>query len=297
MKVAVIGANGQLGSDVCGAFKQNGDDVVGLTHADLELSSGKSAHEALAGVNPQMVVNTAAMHHVDKCQNDPAAALLTNAIGARNVAEWARSADVPVMYISTDYVFDGKKTSPYVETDAANPLNAYGISKLAGEHFTTATTDKHYVVRVSAIYGHQPCRAKGGLNFVELMLKLAQERTEVRVVDEEFVSPTPTAQIAEQVVALAHSNRYGVYHATAEGQCSWYEFAREIFDCTGAKVRLERASASEFPAKVPRPSYSVLENHALKAAQLNVYTHWREGLHMYLASRAQQAQPALSGVA
>jgi len=293
MKVTIIGANGQLGRDVCDAFTQNGDEIVGLTHADLELSSAESVDTALAAANPQMIVNTAAMHHVDQCQTDPVAALMVNAMGARNVAEWARRADIPVMYISTDYIFDGKKGLPYVETDAASPLNAYGISKLAGEHFTTATTGKHFVVRVSAIYGRQPCRAKGGLNFVELMLKLAQERTEVRVVDEEFVSPTPTVQIAEQVVALTHSKRYGVYHATTEGQCSWYEFAREIFDCTGAKVRLERARASEFPAKVPRPSYSVLENRALKAAQMNVYTHWREALHGYLAGRAQ-AQPAFS---
>jgi dTDP-4-dehydrorhamnose reductase len=294
MKVAVIGANGQLGSDVCAAYAQKGDEVMGLTHADIELSSEESVESALADTNPQIIVNTAAMHHVDNCQNDPAAALLANAIGARNVAEWARRADVPVVYISTDYIFDGKKSSPYVETDVANPLNAYGISKLAGEHFTTAMAPKHFVVRVSAIYGRQPCRAKGGLNFVELMLKLAQERTEVRVVDEEFVSPTPTAQIAEQIVALTYSNRYGVYHATAEGECSWYEFAREIFDCTGAKVQLNRASSSEFPAKVLRPSYSVIENRALKNAHLNVYTHWRDGLHTYLAGRAQ-AQPLLSG--
>jgi dTDP-4-dehydrorhamnose reductase len=293
MKVAVIGANGQLGSDVCAAFEQNRDEVAGLTHADLELSSAESVESALMATNPEMIVNTAAMHHVDKCQNDPAAALLANAIGARNVADWARRAGIPVMYVSTDYVFDGKKGAPYVETDAAHPLNAYGISKLAGEHFTASMNEKHFVVRVSAIYGHQPCRAKGGLNFVELMLKLAQERDELRVVDEEFVTPTPTEQIAAQIVALTHSDRYGLYHATAEGQCSWYEFAREIFDCTGTKIRLNKASSSEFPAKVPRPSYSVLENRALKAAQLNVYTHWRDGLHVYLAGRAQ-AQPVLS---
>ncbi|MGC2636804.1 MAG: NAD(P)-dependent oxidoreductase, partial [Acidobacteriaceae bacterium] len=186
MKIAVLGANGQLGSDVCAAFQSNGDEVVGLTHADIELSSAESVHSALGAANPGFIVNTAAMHHVDKCQADPAAALQANAIGARNVADWARHASVPVAYISTDYVFDGKKSAPYIESDAANPLNAYGISKLAGEHFTLTTADKPFVVRVSAIYGHHPCRAKGGLNFVELMLKLSREREELRVVDEEF---------------------------------------------------------------------------------------------------------------
>jgi dTDP-4-dehydrorhamnose reductase len=295
MRVAVIGANGQLGSDVCLAFQRNGDEVAVLTHSDLELSSAPSVDAALTATGAEFVVNAAAMHHVEKCQSDCGSALQINAIGAKNVAEWARRGDVPVVYISTDYVFDGKKSSPYLETDAANPLNAYGISKLAGEHFTATTAEKHFIVRVSAIYGHHPCRAKGGLNFVELMLKLARERDEVRVVSEEFVSPTPTVQIAEQVVVLSRSDRYGLYHATAEGSCSWYEFAREIFDATGTRVRVAKASASEFPAKVARPSYSVLENGALKSAQMNVYTHWREGLHNYLADRVREpAAPVAS---
>lgn len=292
MKVAVIGANGQLGRDVCDAFERHGDQVIPLSHADLELTSDSSVDSGMAAANPDLIVNTAAMHHVDKCEADPAAAVQANGIGARNVALWARRADVPVIYISTDYVFDGKKTSPYLEIDAAHPLNAYGISKLAGEHFTAATAPRHFILRVSAIYGHNPCRAKGGLNFVETMLKLARERDELRVVHEEFVTPTPTVQVAAQIVVLSQCSDYGLYHGTAEGSCSWYEFAREIFDATGTKVRLEKASSSEFPAKVPRPRYSVLENRALKEAQLNAYTHWRDGLQEYLAGRLH-AVPAV----
>ena len=195
-------------------------------------------------------------------------------------------------YVSTDYVFDGKKGAPYLETDVAAPLNAYGITKLAGEHFTAAIAAKHFVLRVSAIYGQQPCRAKGGLNFVELMLKLSQERDELRVVDDEFITPTPTVQIAAQLVALSRSSNYGLYHGTAEGSCSWYEFASEIFRVTGARVRLEKARPGEFPAKVPRPKYSVLENRALKTARLNVFTDWRDGLNGYLNARAQAALAA-----
>jgi dTDP-4-dehydrorhamnose reductase len=145
------------------------------------------------------------------------------------------------------------------------------------------------VLRVSAIYGLHPCRAKGGLNFVELMLKLSKERDELRVVDDEFVTPTPTVQIAAQLVALSRSSNYGLYHGTAEGSCSWHEFAGEIFRATGASVRLERARPGEFPAKVPRPKYSVLENRALKSARLNVFTDWRDGLQGYLVARAQAA--------
>jgi dTDP-4-dehydrorhamnose reductase len=292
MKVAVLGANGQLGSDVCAAFERNGDQVVALTHADLELVSASSVDAALSAAAPEFVVNTAAMHHVDKCEADPSAAFQANALGAKHVAGWAQRAGSTVAYVSTDYVFDGNKGAPYLETDVAAPLNAYGITKLAGEHFTAATAAKYFVLRVSAIYGLQPCRAKGGLNFVELMLKLSKEREELRVVDDEFVTPTPTVQIAAQLVALSRSSRYGLYHATAEGSCSWYEFAGEIFRATGTKIRLEKARPGEFPAKVPRPKYSVLENSALKAAGLNMFTDWREGLQNYLGARAHAEAPA-----
>jgi len=285
MKVAVLGSNGQLGSDVCAAFEQNGDEVIGLTHSDLELASDASVDAVLSARTPEFIVNAAAMHHVEKCEADPAAAFLSNGIGAKNVAEWAKKAGAKVAYISTDYVFDGIKGKPYVEGDVARPLNAYGITKLAGENFTAAIAPNYFVLRVSAIYGHHPCRAKGGLNFVELMLKLAKERDELRVVDDEFVTPTPTVQIAAQVVALSRSSNYGLYHGTAEGSCSWYEFAREIFESTHTKVRLEKARPGEFPAKIPRPKYSVLENNGLKANDLNVFTDWRDGLQQYLNTR------------
>ncbi len=292
MRVAVLGANGQLGSDVCAAFAQNGDEVVVLTHADVELTSAPSVDEALSATNANFIVNTAAMHHVEKCEAIPAAAFAANAIGAKNVADWAKTSGAAVAYISTDYVFDGKKNSPYVESDLALPLNAYGITKLAGEHYTAATCPKYFVLRVSAIYGLRPCRAKGGLNFVELMLKLSRERESLRVVDDEFVSPTPTIQVARQLVALSRSNDYGLYHGTTEGSCSWYEFAGEIFRSTGITVRLEKAAPGEFPSKVQRPKYSVLENRALKAAQISVFTDWRQGLADYLDSRAAAAVSA-----
>lgn len=286
MKIAVLGSNGQLGSDICAAFIDNGDDITQLTHVDCELGSAASVDAVLSAANPEFVINSAAMHHVEKCEAEPASAFAVNALGARYVAEWAKRAGTAVVYISTDYVFDGRKRSPYLETDAAGPLNGYGITKLAGEHYTAATNPRHFVLRVSAIYGTHPCRAKGGLNFVELMLKLSAEREVLRVVDDEYITPTPTVQIAQQLVALSRSSSYGLYHATAEGSCSWYEFAREIFQIAGRTVRLERADPGEFPAKVQRPKYSVLENRSLKSADMNVFTDWREGLERYLRARA-----------
>ena len=289
MKVAVIGGNGQLGRDVSSAFSAEGYAVTSLTHEDLEISSLESVRTSLGALRPEVVVNAAAFHNVDKCEAEPGLAFAMNGIGARNLGQVTGELGATLLHISTDYVFDGQKGRPYVEEDLPVPLNVYGNTKLSGEFFVRSTNPRHFVVRTSAIYGENPCRAKGGLNFVELMLKLSKERKELRVVDDEFVTPTPTAQIAQQLVALSRSSDYGLYHATAEGSCSWYEFAAAIFELTKTNIRLEPARPGEFPAKVPRPKYSVLENQALKSRSLNVFSHWKEGLENYLVRRAQIA--------
>jgi dTDP-4-dehydrorhamnose reductase len=283
MKIAVIGADGQLGVDVVNAFVRRGDEVSSLTHADIELSDIDSVSNRLKELRPNVVVNTAAMHHVENCEREPQKAFAVNGLGARNLALVLREIDATLIHLSTDYVFDGAKHSPYEETDVARPLNVYGNTKLSGEHFVRGVWDKHFVLRTSAIYGKSPCRAKGGLNFVELMLKLARERGKVRVVDSEFVTPTRTVEIAQQIVALSRSDAYGLYHATAEGSCSWYAFAGEIFRLTNTQVTLEVAGPNEFPAKVPRPLYSVLENRGLKSRGLSVFKPWQDGLREYLA--------------
>ena len=269
MKVAVIGANGQLGNDVVAAFRRSGDEVFPLNHSDIELINIDSVHNCLSEIRPEVVVNTAAMHHVENCEREPEKAFAVNGVGTRNLALASRDVGAALIHVSTDYVFDGSKRSPYVESDAPNPLNVYGNTKLAGEYFVRSTIEKHFVLRTSAIYGRSPCRAKGGLNFIELMLKLAKERGEVRVVDSEVVTPTSTAELGRQMVAISRSDSYGLYHATAEGSCSWHEFAREIFALTGTKVNLQVAGPNEFPAKVARPKYSVLENRGLKSHNLN----------------------------
>ena len=217
MKVAVVGANGQLGTDVVAVFSRNGDEVFPLTHSDIDLASMESASTRLRQLHPNLVVNTAAMHNVEHCERDPAMAFAVNGLGARNLSLVAKDLDATLMHVSTDYVFDGAKQTPYVESDSPNPLNVYGNSKLSGEYFVRTILPKHFVLRTSAIYGKSPCRAKGGLNFIELMLKLARERDEVRVVDSETVTPTSTLEIAEQMATLSRCQVYGLYHATAEG--------------------------------------------------------------------------------
>ena len=283
MRVVVVGGNGQLGTDIASAFSDRGDEVVSLTHADIELSNLDSVRCRLGTTPVDLVVNTAAMHHVEKCEDQPDEAFAVNAIGARNLALVTRDLTAVLVHISTDYVFDGAKGEPYHEDDVPLPLNIYGTSKLAGEYVVRTLNPRHFVLRVSALYGRHPCRAKGGQNFVELMLKLGRERGRVRVVDSEFVSPTSTIDVARQVVALSGCDEFGLYHATGEGSCSWYEYAKEIYSLANLNAKVEVAGSSEFPAKVARPHYSVLENRALKRLGLNEFRPWQEALATYLS--------------
>jgi dTDP-4-dehydrorhamnose reductase len=289
MKVAVVGASGQLGCDLVSTFAGAGHEVFGLTHAQIEIADLDSVFATLRSLQPDLVVNTAAMHHVDKCETQPETAYAINALGARNLALAVRDMGSVLVHVSTDYVFDGDKERPYEESDSPRPLSVYGNTKLAGEYFVCATLDRSFVVRTSAIYGMNPCRAKG-MNFIDLMLKLARERGEVHVVDDEIVTPTSTIELARQIVVLSDSDCFGLYHATAEGSCSWFEFARTIFTMTGSRVTLKPAAPGEFPAKVQRPKYSVLENRMLKSRELNVFSSWQDGLRQYLQQRGLSIQ-------
>jgi dTDP-4-dehydrorhamnose reductase len=293
MNVAVIGANGQLGRDVVNAFVENHDCVSSLTHAAVEIGEFEAVKACLEKCNPAIVVNTAAMHHVDNCEKEPGNAYGVNAIGVRNLAVITRDLGATLIHVSTDYVFDGRKDKPYIEEDVPLPLQVYGNSKLAGEFYARTLNPKHFVLRTSALYGKHPCRAKSGQNFVDLMLQLARTRGRVRVVNDEFMSPTPTADLARQVVALSRCDQYGLFHATSEGSCSWYEFAREIFSFAEVEVKLEVAAPGEFPGKAPRPHYSVLENHALKRIGLNMFGSWKTGLRHYLFDADASSYPGL----
>lgn len=286
MKIIVIGADGQLGSDIVSACRAEGHEVVPLTIAQADITDDSQVQRALAISGADVVVNTAAMHQVEKCEADPARAFAVNALGARRLALAANALNARLVHISTDYVFDGAKAAPYLESDCPLPLNAYGNSKLAGELFVRSLAEKHYVLRVSGLYGQNPCLEKGGLNFVDLMLKLSRERKEVRVVDDEVLTPTSTREVARQLLLMLKAGAAdGLYHATAEGACSWHEFAGEIFRLSHSSVLLSKAAPGEFPAKVPRPKYSVLENANLKTAGLNGMAHWRDALAVYLREK------------
>lgn len=280
--ILVTGANGQLGSDIIEVLTLAGHHVSGLTHADADLSDMEAWKDMLSSRQPDVLINTAAFHHVDQCEADPDKAHLINATGPAHLAALCKTYGIRFIHFSTDYVFDGSKGSPYIESDATAALNHYGKSKAAGENRILEANPDALIIRVSAIYGKNPCRAKNGLNFVQLMLKKASEGADLKVVDDEQVSPTSTESIANNVAELLNTPLSGIVHMTSEGSCSWFEFAEEIFRQAGVEAKLARAKSTDFPAKTPRPSYSVLENQRLKDHGVNFMPHWKIALQKYL---------------
>ena len=282
MKVAIIGANGQLGMDLMKAFADV--DSVGLTHSDIEICDSNSVSNACANLKPTIVINTAAYHKVDDCEKDPERSFQINALGALTLAKAAETHQFDLVHISTDYVFDGKKQAPYLEIDTPRPLNVYAVTKLAGEHFIAANTSRYYIVRSSGLYGHNVCRAKGR-NFIDTMLALANNGKDIRVVRDEILTPTYTYHLAQQIRELVSTRAYGLYHITSNGSCSWFEFAQEIFAHAGLHPNLQPTSVKEFLSPIRRPSYSVLDNAALRSLGIDYMPHWKESLAHYFSAK------------
>lgn len=288
MKVLVIGARGQLGVDVCKVFADA--ELHTVNSDELNIADRDAVFRTITEeIVPEIVVNTAAFHNVPKCEEEPGTAYMVNARGAQNLGAACEQIGARVLHVSTDYVFGHGGTRPYTEKDLPAPLSTYGATKLAGEHLLAAECKEHLIIRSAGLYGTSPCRAKGGKNFVELMLHLAKERGQVKVVIDEFTSPTYTGVLAEQMRLMALKAEPGVYHVTCQGECSWNEFARTIFMLTATEVQLDEAKSADFPSVVKRPSYSVLENAHLKAQKLDIMPDWREGLKRYLDEKAAAA--------
>ena len=282
MKVTVVGANGQLGTDLVDALRAAGHEAVALGHADVEVAEVGSVRAAMETHRPEAVLNAAAFHNMPECEAHPESAFAVNALGALNLARACAELGARNIYYSTDYVFDGGKGEPYVETDEPAPLNVYGVSKLAGERLTAVYGPGSLVLRVSGLYGRVPCRHKGE-NFITKMIALAAKLPEVRVVTDEVLTPTPTRAIAQKTVELLGTDAQGLMHLTCEGSCSWNEFAREIWDTLGLETPLGEATVADFPSPVQRPTYSVLSNARLASTGLSPMPHWREALRGFLA--------------
>lgn len=284
MRVVIIGSNGQLAHDLTPALREDGHEVLGLTHAQIEVADLASVRNALVAAEPELVVNTSAYHKVDEVEENPDRAFAVNAIGPRNLALVCRELDASLMHLSTDYVFSGETSRPYVETDAPAPVNLYGVSKAAGEMAIRYAWSKHLIVRTSGLYGVAGSSGKGG-NFIETMLRLARDGKPIKVVNDQTLTPTWTRALARQVGALLRTEAWGTYHATCQGQCTWFEFAAAIFQCSGLHPDLSPQTTAQSGARARRPKYSVLDNLALRSLGLDVLPDWRDALEGYLKDR------------
>ncbi|PZD96479.1 dTDP-4-dehydrorhamnose reductase [Paenibacillus sambharensis] len=276
MKLLVTGANGQLGRELVNLPTAEGVEIIGYDRDGLDITDLDACRRVLAEQRPDAVIHCAAYTAVDQAEADPDGAFRVNGAGTRNMAVAAEEIKAKLVYISTDYVFDGTGTSPYNEYDNTNPMTVYGKSKLAGERLAQTLCSRYFIVRTSWVYG------KYGNNFVKTMLKLGPEKKQLKVVHDQIGSPTYTRDLAELLVELAGTDYYGIYHASNSGVCSWYEFAKAVFEESKLDVTVEPCTTSEFPRPAPRPAYSVMDASSLRANGLQRLRDWRDALKDYL---------------
>jgi dTDP-4-dehydrorhamnose reductase len=283
LRVAVIGSTGQLGQDLMRVF---GEDATGFAHEDLDVTDEAGVASAIGSLEPDWVLNTAAFHRVDDCEADPTSTFAVNATGALNVARAAADAGSGVVFYSTDYVFGGEERErdhPYEEGDAPLPLSVYGTSKVAGEQLVAQANARHIVVRSAGLYGTATSRK--GWTFPELMLNKARTEGSVRVVTDQVLSPTFTADLAQKTRELVERDARGLFHLTNDGECSWFEFARGAFDLAGVEAKMEAVDSSQFRQRARRPPYSALTSTRLEAVGVEPLRPWRDALRDYLESK------------
>lgn len=274
--VLVTGAGGQLGRELLGMGKQSGVEVIGLDRNELDVTDREKCLQVVKLIRPDAVIHTAAYTAVDRAESEPMIAHLVNVTGTRFIAEAAEFVRARFCYISTDYVFDGKGKRPYRTSDPTGPCTVYGVTKLEGEQIALAACSRTFIVRTSWVYGAY------GANFVKTMLKLGKAGKPLRVVDDQIGSPTYTYDLAETLLQLVRLKRFGIYHASGEGSCSWYRFAQTIFELCQLDVELSPCNTIDYPLPASRPAYSVLDNESLRREGLKSPRHWREALADFL---------------
>ena len=284
----VTGARGQLGTDLVRVLAGMGWQVYGPGREELDFTDPDAVEREFARIRPDAVIHAGAYTAVDAAEEDYGGAFLVNAFGTRNIALEAERYGAKLVYVSTDYVFDGTGSEPYGEYDRTSPGNVYGESKLAGEKFALRLSSRTFVVRTSWVYG------LGGGNFVKTMLKLAETRDTISVVNDQIGSPTYTVDLAVCIARLLETERYGIYHAAGGGQCSWYEFAQAIFRRAGLNVWLKPVTTAEFPRPARRPAYSVLGQAELAEAGLPPMRGWEDALDAFFQEREHALAPRYS---
>jgi dTDP-4-dehydrorhamnose reductase len=277
--IVVLGSRGQLGSDILDVL---GKDAFGISHREIEIKNIDDCKKILKDAD--LAINCAAYINVDDCEDHPEEAFMVNAIGARNVASICGERDITNIYISTDFVFDGTKFQPYSEEDNPSPINVYGLTKFAGEVFTKNYCKKFYIIRTSSLFGIKGARGKGG-NFVEWMIKKAKDNEEIKVVDDIIMSPTNTKDIAKIIKMIIKKDLpYGVYHLVNGGFCSWFGFAKKIFEFLDINARLFPIKSQELQRKASRPKFSALENKKLNSLGFKI-RNWDCALNDYLVNK------------
>jgi dTDP-4-dehydrorhamnose reductase len=284
MKYAVLGAGGQLGRDLCPRLT---GEVIPLGRDLADLTKPEVVRSTLIGLRPDVVVNCAAYNFVDRAEGEPEAAFAVNAWGVRLLAAVCHELNCVLMHFSTDYVFglEGDRRTPYSECDAPGPVSVYGLSKLAGEYCVRALCPRHFIVRTCGLYGVWGSGGKGD-NFVEKILRAAGQGKPLRVVNDQVCTPSYTAEVAAAAISLMNAERFGVYHLTNAGACSWHEFAASILEQAGISADLTPIPSREYPTPARRPAYSVLASAGFEALGLPPLRPWREALGAYLRERS-----------
>lgn len=275
MKVLVTGANGQLGRDLVEILNVT-HEVFGFGSKELDVRNIEQCRQIFFQVKPDVIIHAAAYTAVDMAETDEDNAFAVNSFGSRNVAMAAEEIGAKLCYVSTDYVFDGTSAKPYKEYDNTNPQSIYGKSKLAGELLVQSLSKRYFIVRTSWVYG------KHGNNFVKTMLKLGKEKPNLKVVEDQMGSPTYTVDLCHVILELISSEKYGIYHASNTGSCSWYEFAKAIFDESGYTTEVEPCSTEEFPRPAPRPRHSVMDHQSIRANSFTDLRPWQEALSEFI---------------
>lgn len=274
-KILVTGCEGQLGREIQKEYENEEAMLVCTDVGDLDISDNAQVNRYVRELQPDVIMNCAAYTAVDACENAWETAYRLNAIGPRNLAIAARETGAKLMHISTDYVFDGNADQPYTEFDEVHPVSAYGKTKLEGERFVQQFADRCFILRTAWLYGE-------GNNFVRTMLRLAESHDEVRVVCDQYGSPTSTAELAKVMHLLEPTENYGLFHATCEGSCSWADFASEIFRLAGKTTKVTRVTTEEYGASAKRPAYSVLDNYMLRLTTDYRMADWKDAIKEYL---------------
>jgi len=276
MKILITGSKGQLGSELINLSPE--EHQISGCDIDMDITDRHAVESRFSKVKPDLVIHCAAFTDVDECEGFRDKAFLVNSTGTENLAKVAEKYDCKFVYISTDYVFNGKKDIPYIEEDVPDPISIYGKSKLAGEEVVTNILEKFYILRTTGIY------SRYGKNFVGTIIRASKNCRELKIVNDQICTPTYSLDVAECIYKLIETGMYGIYHATNDGQCSWYQFTKEIFKILGKRVTVIPVKSGRLGRRASRPSYSVLANLKLEKNKIYFMRHWKEALKGFLES-------------